>query len=187
MTNQIPLAKGTAFLHDREFVIKAYGPDAWQAVVAVMAPVDVETLESIVAIGWYENALLFRVLAATEEALRERDPKIIDTLGRYAAEGDLKRIHRVFLRMANPAVVVEKATAIWGRFFDTGTWRVRRVDRGADASLVGAGVVHDVFCRNLRAYLHRLFELVGAKDVTVRHVACRTRGDAECEYAIRWK
>jgi predicted hydrocarbon binding protein len=47
--------------------------------------------------------------------------------------------------------------------------------------------VHDVFCRNLCAYLQRLFELVGAKDVTVRHVACRTRGDAECEFVFRWR
>jgi hypothetical protein len=152
-----------------------------------MAPADVETLASVVAVGWYENALLFRMLSATEEVLRHRDPKIIDTLGRYAAEGDLKRIHRVFLRMANPALVVEKATELWGRFFDTGTWRIRRVERGADAVLSGAGVISDVFCRNLRAYLQRLFELVGAKDVTARHVACRTRGDAECEFVIRWK
>ena len=183
----VPLAKGTAFLHDREYILMNHGADAWKRVEEVLGPADVAALNSVVAIGWYENALLFRVLAATEVALRDRDPKIIDTLGRYAAEGDLTRIHRVFLRMANPAVVVEKATAIWSRFFDTGTWRVTRVDRGADAALVGAGVYHDVFCRNLRAYLQRLFELVGAKEVTVRHVACRTRGDAACEYAIRWK
>jgi hypothetical protein len=128
-----------------------------------------------------------RQLCAIEEVVRERDPRIVEALGRYAAEADLTRIHRVFLRMANPAFVLEKAAELWGRFFDSGRWEIARVPRGADASLVGAGIVHEVFCRNLQAYLQRLFELVGAKSVTVRHTACRTRGDARCTFIVRWR
>jgi predicted hydrocarbon binding protein len=183
----MPLAKGTAFMHDEEYVRQTYGPDAWTRVLAAMPPADVEVRSSVVAIGWYENALLIRTLLAIDEVLRDRDPNIIEALGRYAAEADLTRIHRVFLRMANPAFVVEKATELWGRFFDTGHWEVKRVERGADAALIGAGVVHEVFCRNLASYLHRLFELVGAKAVTTRHTECRVRGDARCTYVIRWR
>jgi predicted hydrocarbon binding protein len=182
-----PRAKGTAFLHDEEYVRKTYGKDAWTQVLAAMPPDDVEVRSGVVAIGWYENALLNHTLVAIERVLRERDPKIIETLGRYAAENDLKRIHRVFLRMANPAFVLEKSTELWSRFFDTGRWEIKRVERGADATLVGHGVVHEVFCRNLTAYVHRLFELVGAKDVTVRHAECRSRGDARCLFVCRWR
>ena len=48
------------------------------------------------------------------------------------------------------------------------------------------GVTHEMMCKNLRAYIQRLFELVGAKGVTVTHVKCKTRGDEHCEYAVRW-
>jgi hypothetical protein len=179
-------AKGTAFLHDEEYVVRTYGPEVWSQVLAAMSPADLATRASMLAIGWYENELLIRQLQAIEQVVRERDPHIVETLGRYAAEQDLTRIHRVFLRMANPAFVLEKSGELWGRFFDTGRWEIQRVPRGADAALVDAGVVHEVFCRNLQAYLHRLFELVGAKGVSVRHPGCRARGDAKCTYLVRW-
>jgi hypothetical protein len=117
---------------------------------------------SIVAVGWYDDTILVETLRTVEEVLRERDPKIIETLGRFAAEQDLTRIHRVFLRMASPAFVLERATNLWRRFFDSGR------------------------CRNLQGYLQRLFELVGAKDVTVGHPECRVYGGALCRFAIRW-
>jgi hypothetical protein len=181
-----PLAKGTAFLHDHEYIERTYGPEAWANVLSRLSPEDRETYASMVAIGWYENALLVRIFIAIEAALAPRDPAILETLGRYAAEQDLTRIHRILLRMANPALVLEKATGIWHRFFDTGTWHVERIENGANAILGGAGVTHEMMCKNLRAYIQRLFELVGAKGVTVTHVKCKTRGDEHCEYAVRW-
>jgi hypothetical protein len=180
-------AKGTAFLHDEEYVLRTYGPEGWAQVLARMPAAAAEVRSSIVAVGWYDDALLVQTLCALEEALRERDPNIIETLGRFAAEADLTRIHRIFLRMATPAFVLERATNLWNRFFDMGRWEVRRVERGVDGLLIDAGIVHDVFCRNLRGYLQRLFELVGAKGVTVEHPECRVRGGACCRFAIRWE
>lgn len=179
-------AKGTAFLHDEEYVRRTYGTDGWAHVMARMPRAAAEVRSSIVAVGWYDDELLVQTLCAVEEALRDRDPDIIVTLGRYAAETDLTRIHRVFLRMASPAFVLERATNLWNRFFDTGHWDVQRLEGGVDGLLVDAGIVHDVFCRNLQGYLQRLFELVGARAVTVGHPECRVRGGACCRFAIRW-
>lgn len=179
-------AKGTAFFHDEEYVLHTYGPEGWALVMAKLPPAAAEARSSIVAVGWYDDELLVQTLCAVEEALHERDPNIIDTLGRYAAEADLTRIHRIFLRVATPAYVLERATNLWNRFFDTGRWEVRRVPGGVDGLLIDAGIVHDVFCRNLRGYLHRLFELVGAKKVTVEHPECRVRFGACCRFEIRW-
>ena len=148
---------------------------------------DAEVRANVVAVGWYDNELLIRTLCAIESVLRDRDPRILETLGRYSAEADLKRVYRVFLRMANPAAVLEKASELWKRFFNTGRWEVKRVDHGAEGALLEAGVVHEVLCRNLNAYLQRVFELVGAQGVTVRHLECRTRGDARCLFSIRWR
>jgi predicted hydrocarbon binding protein len=180
-------AKGTTFLHDREFIVLNFGPAGWALVLAELSPAERETLESVVAVGWYDHALQARFLGAAERALGDRAPKLMESLGRYAAEADLKRIHRVFLRMANPAMVLEKAAQLWGRYFDTGTWTIRRVDHGADAILAGAGVVDELWCKNLCAYLQRLFELVGARDVTLRHPECRAHGGAHCAFVIRWR
>ncbi|HEX8794969.1 MAG TPA: hypothetical protein VF765_28680 [Polyangiaceae bacterium] len=179
-------AKGTAFFHDEEYVKQTYGPDAWARVLAAMPAAAAEVRSSIVAVGWYDDTLLVETLRTVEEVLRERDPRIIETLGRFAAEQDLTRIHRVFLRMASPAFVLERATNLWRRFFDSGRWEVKPAEGGVDGLLIDSAIVHDVFCRNLQGYLQRLFELVGAKDVTVGHPECRVQGGALCRFAIRW-
>jgi serine/threonine protein kinase len=180
-------AKGLAFLHDEQYILDKYGREAWARVLASLAPGDAEVRSSIIAVGWYDSALFVRTLCAIDNVLRERDPKIVESLGRYAAEHDLKRIHRVFLRLANPAFVLEKAMDLWKRFFSTGRWDERRVERGAEAELVDWDAAHELTCRNLLAYLHRMFELVGAKGVTSRHPECRARGDARCFYSVRWQ
>lgn len=144
-------AKGTAFFHDQEYTLRTYGPEAWAQVLHAMPPTAAEARSGIVAVGWYDDALLVQTLCAVEAVLRERDPQIIETLGRYAAEQDLTRIHRVFLRMATPAFVLERATNLWRRFFDSGRWDVRPIEGGVDGLLIDAGIVHDVFCRTSRA------------------------------------
>lgn len=64
--------------------------------------------------------------------------------------------------------------------------RIIETEGGVDGLLIDSAIVHDVFCRNLQGYLQRLFELVGAKDVTVGHPECRVQGGALCRFAIRW-
>ena len=91
-------AKGTAFFHDEQYVKQTYGPETWAQIVAAMPAAAAEVRSSIVAVGWYDDALLVQTLRTVEDVLREREPRIIEMLGRYAAEQDLTRIHRVFLR-----------------------------------------------------------------------------------------
>src|SRR5205823_1456742 len=101
-------AKGTTFLHDREFVIARYGAEGWERLLASMSADDRATLESVVAVGWYEHSLQVRFIHALARAFAKDDADLMVTLGRHAAEEDLTRIHRAFLRMANPAYVLEK-------------------------------------------------------------------------------
>jgi predicted hydrocarbon binding protein len=46
--------------------------------------------------------------------------------------------------------------------------------------------VDTAVCTYLNAYLIRLFELVGAKNVDVRHPECRARGGKVCRFMISW-
>jgi predicted hydrocarbon binding protein len=63
---------------------------------------------------------------------------------------------------------------------------VTRTQRGADAELVNPPAVSDPWCRGNTAYIKRLLELVGARDVSVAHVSCRARGGDKCFWRGRW-
>ena len=111
----------------------------------------------------------------------------IEPLGRYSAAEDLRTIHRLFLRLANPAVVLERLAEFWGRYQDSGVWSVvREAPNRVKATLADWGSTDEVTCVRLGAYSKRLFELVGAKDVFVERTACRVRGDAACVFVGGW-
>jgi hypothetical protein len=116
--------------------------------------------------GWHDLARQHRFLRAIDDTLGSGDGTLVEEIGRFEADRDLRIVHRLFLRMANPAYVLEKAGQYWGRFYDTGTWKVtRHSPQHAEGVLSGCRPFDPLFAVYLNAYIHRLFELVGAKDM----------------------
>ncbi|MCC6559610.1 MAG: hypothetical protein IT372_42380 [Polyangiaceae bacterium] len=180
--------KGIGFVNVRSFVHERFGAPAWQALVASFPEADRVVLGSIVSIGWYDLALYARLIRALEAQHGTGGLKLVHALGRYEAERDLTTIHAWFLRLFGPHTALDQMGKYWRRFHDTGEWAIeRRSDREAVARLEGWGVVDAALCRDLIGYMSRLLELVGGRDVSLDHTRCRARGDARCEFHLRWR
>jgi hypothetical protein len=174
-------------MNARSFVVERFGESGWAAVVARLSAQDREIVDTIVAVGWYSLSLYARLIRAIDEVHGVGDCALLVQLGRYEAEKDLTFIHRMFLRMANPAFAVEKIGEYWRRFHDSGTWRIKRVSEShIEGELVDWGYVDHAACRELGGYMARVLELVGAKGVIMEHPSCRALGDATCSYRARW-
>ena len=85
------------------------GPTIWEDVRALLSEAERVQVESVIASGRYPLALQHRVFAALEDALPRSDDDVIETFATFVAEHDLTRIHRLFLRLRNPAYSMEKA------------------------------------------------------------------------------
>jgi predicted hydrocarbon binding protein len=186
MAEEQAKTKGIGFSNVRAFTIGRFGDPGWAAVVETLPKEDREELLSVIPVGWYSLALYARLIRALDKVHGRGDLALMKDLGRYEAEQDLTTIHRVFLRFANPAFIVEKTGEYWKRFHDTGTWNVTRDDHGVSAVLDGWGVVDSALCRELSSYITRVLELVGAKNVVVEHPKCRGRADPQCVFRGRW-
>ncbi len=181
------LTKGISFVNVKAFTIQRFGQEGYDAVLERLTPADREVLPSVVTIGWYSLALYARLINALEEAHGYGDMALVVQLGRFEAERDLTLIHRVFLRIMNPAIVVEKTGEYWRRFHDTGEWKLTRESpTRLSGTLEGWGCVDEALCRELVGYLTRLMELVGAKNVLIEHPRCRARQQDECFFKARW-
>jgi hypothetical protein len=179
--------KGVSFVNARAFVQDRYGAPGWAATMARLREPDRVEIESTVTVGWYSLPLYARFIRAIDEAHGCGDCALLVQLGRFEAERDLTTIHRVFLRMANPAYAVEKMGEYWRRFHDTGTWKVdRATPTQVDGVLEGWGHVDRGLCRELGGYMGRVLELVGAKGVLMEHPFCRAHGDPMCSFRARW-
>jgi predicted hydrocarbon binding protein len=179
--------KGRVILNARDFVLARDGNDGWRRVLDGLASEDREALASMVPVGWYDIRLCDRMNRSIVNAVGAGSMEVMHALGGYAAAEDLKTIHRLFLRMANPAFVLERVAEFWGRYQDSGAWTVVRAQPNrVHATLDGWGSEDEATCVRLAAYTRRLFELVGAKDVHVERRACRARGDAACVFVGGW-
>jgi hypothetical protein len=179
--------KGVGFANVRTFAMERFGGQpGWDAVLQNLPEGDQEELRSVIPVGWYSLAMYARVIRALDKVHGRGDLALMKDLGRYEAEHDLKTIHRVFLRFTNPAFIVEKTSEYWRRFHDSGTWNVTRDDHGVSAVLDGWGCIDTALCRELVAYLTRVLELAGAKNVILEHPKCRGRADPQCIFKGRW-
>jgi hypothetical protein len=179
--------KGVGFANVRTFTMDRFGGEAgWKAVLEKLDKTDRDELQSVIPVGWYSLAMYARLIRALDAVHGRGDLSLMSALGRYEAEKDLTTIHRVFLRFTNPAFIVEKTSEYWRRFHDTGTWHVTRDDHGVSAVLDGWGCIDKALCSELVAYLTRVLELVGAKNVVLEHPKCRVRSDPQCIFKGRW-
>lgn len=179
--------KGVGLVNVRRFTVERAGEEGWSRVLAALPPHVREEVDGAVAVGWYDIASYAKLLRAVDETLGRGDRTVLRALGRYGAEHDFTTIHRVFLRVASPAYVIEKVGSVWARFYDVGRWEiVRQGSNGLTATLYDMDVVDDALCAEQEAYLGRVLELVGAGTVDSRHVACRAKGAAACTWETSW-
>jgi hypothetical protein len=180
--------KGTLLLSTQAFVVERWGRSEWERVVAGMSPEDRDVLAEALAMGWYAIGVYERLNRRIDGLLGDGTMALMSPLGRFAAEHDLRTFHRIFLRFANPAMVIEKSAELWRRYQDSGSWNVHRVSpTRLTATLTGWGISDEIACVRLAAYCGRMLELVGAKDLQLRRLQCIGRGDKSCVFDAHWK
>jgi hypothetical protein len=180
-------SKGANLDDLRAFVELRFGRAGWERVVASLPVEDRPRAHAPIAIAWYEVSLHARLLRAVDELLGKGDGALAAEFGRFDAERDLHGAQRLFLRLANPAYVLEKAGEYWHRFYDTGSWHLVREPDGVIGTLVDFHPGDPLFCVPITQYIGRMFELVGARDVRVQHPKCTSRGDDTCVFIARWR
>jgi len=179
--------KGAVILNGRDFALATAGEHAWGRVLDRLGEEDRQAHAAVIPIGWYDIGLYDRTNRALAETLGGRAEDVMASAGRFAAEHDLKTTHRLFLRLANPAYVIERSASFWGRFQDSGTWTVeRQPPNRMRATLAGWGARDELTCIRLGAYMFRLFQLVGARNGALERVACTCRGDTVCIFVAHW-
>ena len=86
-----------------------------------------DAVNAVVGVRWYPLALYARLLRAIDQQIGAGDLRAIPPIGRFEAERDLPTIHRLLLKMVNPAYVVDKVAELWPRYHSTGELRSYRV------------------------------------------------------------
>jgi hypothetical protein len=181
--------KGSHLANTRGFILSSFGPDGYAKVAELLSPATREAIESVTGVGWYPVELHRELLHALDRAHdADRGHEVVRRAAASDIEFAVTRIHRLFFRFANPGFLLERATDIWVRFYDSGVWDVTRfTDTSAAGTLRDFAITDPLYCEYVRGFILRLFELVGAREPRTKHTKCRARGDAGCRFEGEWK
>ncbi|MBL8613418.1 MAG: hypothetical protein JNL38_39125 [Myxococcales bacterium] len=151
--------KGLVVVNAKAFAERARA-GGWDEVVGRLGPADRETLAGVISAGWYPIGLYDRVHVALADALG--GDEAMRALGRFSAEGDLTTVHRLFLRMASPTVLIQKYAEFWRRYQTSGEWTIGGTPPWrVRAKLDGWGSREEVTRVRLVAYIERMLEIIG--------------------------
>ncbi len=181
------MTKGVGFINVRAFASARFGEASWQRVLRALTSDEQLDLLEIIPMGWYDLALYARLIRVLDREFGKGDLSLLEQLGRYEATKDLTTLHRLFMRVANPGLILAKTTQLWRRFHDTGSWDVVREDKSATGTLHQWGVVDAALCAELTGYIRGIIEVGAGKGVTVRHTQCRALGNPACVFAGQWR
>jgi hypothetical protein len=181
------LQKGTGFVNVREFVRARGGEAAWERVLGRLGEADASVVRDALPVGWYGNGAFTRLLRAVDEVFGSGDGALVVDIGRHNCERDATTIQRLFFRIATPAYVFEKSTEYWRRFHDSGHWTIERTTPNSITATLRDWKNEDpIYCRQNGAYIVRLMELVGAKNVAIDHPECSALRASACVFRLRW-
>ena len=175
------------FCHVANFVRARYGGEAWQRVLAALPEDAAREIGAASAVAWYDLALYVDLLHKVVDLCAGGDRSVLDDLERYELKQDLNIFVKIIMRALTPRRCLESVTKLWNRVHDSGRWEVAMPGpKEITGILYDWGCVDAFLCLELRAYIARLLECTGVKDVVVFHNVCRASGANACEFVGRW-
>jgi hypothetical protein len=97
-------------------------------------------------------------------------------------------LYRVFYKFGSVHYLLSKAASVWSAHYDSGHATNRRIDSGAIGFTVhDFETPHLVHCLSVLGWAEQSVALTGATVTEASEPLCRTRGDAVCDFVIRYE
>lgn len=137
---------------------------------------------------WYPFATFIEVCTVIDALFGKGDLSLLDELGRYACNVNLKTLYRFLFRVGNVHFIIRRAAAAWRLNYDQGELLV--VSEGPSSCVLQISdwpEPHRAHCLSVRAWVHEAGRLSSGKSsFRCVHETCRANGDERCEMAFDW-
>jgi uncharacterized protein (TIGR02265 family) len=179
--------KGGALAARQAFVTEHFGESGWTRVLAALAAEQRSALEAVYPTTWYPFTLGEAVDAAIVQVLGQGNRRVFEEIGAASADRNLTGAHRHFLAPGDPQGFMEKASLVYGFYYDTGrrTWEATGPSSG-HLTTYDAETFSTTDCLTVIGWYRRALEMCGARKPEITEESCRARGAATCRYRVGW-
>ena len=182
------VARGSTAQATLEFIRRAYGAEALDAILARLAPESRTRICTAATTDELPYEALVALWQAADAALGRAHPRWMEEAGAFAIESLGQQLYAGLLRKTSPVEFVTQSVSLFRLDYSPGDIVPVEVEPGrAVLRLIGFEPIGPLFCRRQTGGLIRATELAGGRQVRVTHVRCEHEGDAFCEWEIRWE
>jgi len=181
--------KGAGWKPIIEFVKVTFGEEGFNRVLESVSPECREIANGWVLISsWYDMQLIEEFIKATDRLLGKGDLDIARKMGRYSAEFGIKTVYKFLMKVGTPGFVLKRAPIIWSRYYSKGKLQIVLLKPGhAILRLTDMGTLSEVTCVRVTGWMEMTMKMSGAKNPSVEHISCPSRGDSFEEWEGRWQ
>jgi len=180
------LAKGPNFVFAREFILKHYGEQTWNQVLARMS--------DDMAVSWrnadLDHKLPFATFKAGTQALSDElgSPEIVELARMYEfiADRSLSTLYKAFFRLTSPAFVIRNYPRLWEMFFNAGEVEVDLPEKNqATVTFTLPEIFLDWLPPACLGYSQRAVEMAGGKYFAIRQLEKKRLGVDEWKVSFK--
>jgi hypothetical protein len=182
--------KGTAIKTTRDF-IKARFPERYNAWFINLPAKSKALYESALdATGWYplSDAYIVPINQVIEMFYQNDAKKGGEELGKYSAEVALKGFYKVFLLVASPTFLIQRASKIFTTFYQPSKIDVEIVNaNSAVLKILDFDGINEALEYRIAGWVIKALELANCKEPQYEIKSSFSKGDKETDILYWWK
>ena len=108
-------------------------------------------------------------------------------LGRYSADTALNGIYKVYIRVLNPAYLIQRAGRILTTFYRPSKIEaIEPSSKSVTLHITEFGAPHVIIEKRIGGWIEKALEITGCKDIDIEISKSMAKGDPVTEYKISW-
>jgi len=181
-----PTTKGTILRSLTKFIDGDLSDAQRTQAIAALPDDDRQVLSrKVLASDKVSEFLLNRLTVAAAKARGET----IENFGRRAGRAELADavgVYRFFTILLTPKALLHKASTLWSTVHSHGKLLVENETANSAVVRLVDFPSEEAHCARMAGWFEGAGEMTGAKNISVLHAVCMTRGDAHCEWQLSW-
>lgn len=181
--------KGTAVKSIKEYVEKKYSSQFNEWIQLLPESSQKIMTGGIFANNWYpmKDAAVEPTKALAKKFYNNNIQKAARESGRYSAENGLKGVYKIFVRVASPNYIMQRAGRVFTSYYSPSDISVvNSHDKGLTLHITKFPEPEDVIEHRIAGWCERALEFTNCKNVKADITKSLAKGDSLTEIVITW-
>ncbi|MFO0546881.1 MAG: hypothetical protein U0271_00770 [Polyangiaceae bacterium] len=136
---------------------------------------------------WVDFDLFIEATQLVCDLCGDGSPALARAVGAYGAEANMGAWRSLVHRLLSPTLLLEIAGMLWSHHYEGGRLTTEaRGEKGFTLRLEDFPRPHVLHCASIEGWCERTLAFSRPRQVAVRQLACRARGDGHCEFQGDW-